>query len=148
MTGRIKRAYFWTINHTANRLTLRIARSGYGPLALVRHVGRKSGKTFETPILHGRAPEGFVAVLIYGTGVSWYRNLRAAGHGVVVRGVHEYEIDGVEPYPTEAGLRAFSLPIRVFLKTLRRSEFRLLHIAASTPGPAPGRAAGPAAAPV
>jgi deazaflavin-dependent oxidoreductase (nitroreductase family) len=129
--GRIKRAYFWTINHTINHLTLRIARSGHGPFVLVRHVGRKSGKTFETPILHARAPEGFVAVLVYGTGVSWYRNLRAAGHGVVVRGAHEYEIDGIERYPTEAGLRAFALPFRVFFKATRRSEFRLLHIAAA-----------------
>jgi len=132
MTGRMKRAYFWTINHTFNHLTLRIARSGFGPFVLVRHVGRKSGKTFETPILHARAPAGFVAVLVYGTEVSWYRNIRAAGRGVVVRGAREYEIDGIERYPTEAGLRAFALPLRLFLKVTRRSEFRLLHIAVST----------------
>ena len=141
MTGRFKRTYLWTINHTFNRLTLALARRGIGPLMLVRHVGRKSGRTFETPILHARVAGGFVAVLVYGTGVSWYRNLRAAGHGVVVRGRREYEIDGIEPYPTEAGLRAFALPIRLFLRTLRRSEFRLLRIATSAPTPsAPGTA--------
>ena len=131
MTGRFKRTYLWTINHTFNRLTLALARRGIGPLMLVRHVGRKSGRTFETPILHARTREGFVAVLMYGTEVSWYRNIRAAGRGVVVRGSHEYEIDGIERYPTEAGMRAFALPLRLFLKATRRSEFRLLHIAAS-----------------
>jgi deazaflavin-dependent oxidoreductase (nitroreductase family) len=132
MTGRIKRAYFWTINHSFNHLTLWMAHRRFGPFALVRHVGRKSGKTFETPILHARTREGFVAVLVYGTGVNWYRNLRAAGRGVVVRGAREYQIDRIEPYPTEAGLRAFALPLRLFLRASRRREFRLLHIAAST----------------
>ncbi len=131
-TGCIKRAYFWTIKHTFNHLTLRMARSGFGPFALVRHVGRKSGKTFETPILHARTRDGFVAVLVYGTEVSWYRNIRAAGRGVVVRGAREYEIDGIERYSSGAGRRAFSPPLRVFLTATRRNEFRLLHVAAST----------------
>jgi deazaflavin-dependent oxidoreductase (nitroreductase family) len=131
MTRRFKRAYFWTINHSFNHLTLWMAHRRFGPFALVRHVGRKSGKTFETPILHARTREGFVAVLIYGTEVSWYRNIRAAGRGVVVRGSHEYEIDGIERYPTEEGMRAFALPLRLFLRATRRTEFRLLHIAAS-----------------
>ena len=132
MTGRIRRAYFWTIKHSFNHVTLWMAHRRFGPFALVRHVGRKSGKTFETPILHARTREGFVAVLVYGTGVNWYRNLRAAGRGVVVRGAREYQIDRIEPYPTEAGLRAFALPLRLFLRATRRREFRLLHIAAST----------------
>lgn len=132
MTGRFRRAYFWTINHSANHVTLWMAHRRFGPFVLVRHVGRKSGTTFETPILHARTREGFVAVLVYGTGVNWYRNLRAAGGGVVARGAREYRIDRIEPYPTEAGLRAFALPLRLFLRATRRSEFRLLHIAAST----------------
>jgi hypothetical protein len=140
-TGRIERAYFWTIKHSFNHVTLWMARSGFGPYALVRHVGRKSGKTFETPILHARTREGFVAVLMYGTQVSWYRNIRAAGRGVVVRGAREYEIDGIERYPSGAGLRAFAFPLRVFLTATRRNEFRLLHVAASSPvrGDPPGR---------
>jgi F420H(2)-dependent quinone reductase len=140
-TGRIERAYFWTIKHSFNHVTLWMARSGFGPYALVRHVGRKSGKTFETPILHARTREGFVAVLMYGTQVSWYRNIRAAGHGVVVRGAREYEIDGIERYPSGAGLRAFAFPLRVFLRATRRREFRLLHVAASSQvrGDPPGR---------
>lgn len=140
-TGRFKRAYFWTIKHSFNHVTLWMAHRRFGPFALVRHVGRKSGKTFETPILHARSREGFVAVLMYGPEVSWYRNIRAAGRGVVVRGAREYTIDGIELYPTEAGLRAFALPLRMFLKATGRREFRLLHVAASAQvrGDPPGR---------
>ncbi|WP_254431398.1 hypothetical protein [Agromyces sp. Marseille-P2726] len=141
MAGRVKRAWLWTIKHSFNHLTLAMARSGFGPFALVRHVGRKSGTTFETPILHARTRTGLVAVLMYGTEASWYRNVRAAGRGVVLRGARTYQIDGIEKYPTKAGLRAFAFPIRVFLRATRRDEFRLMHIASATtsrragPGP-------------
>ena len=140
--GRIKRAWLWTIKHSFNHLTLAMARSGVGPFMLVRHVGRKSGRTFETPILHARVVDGFVAVLVYGPAVSWYRNLRAAGHGVVVRGRREYVIDRIEPFPTDAGLRAFALPLRVYLKAVNRTEFRLLHIGGIRRRGASGETAG------
>ena len=44
--GRFKQAWLWTIKHTFNHLTLAMARSGTGPLMIVRHVGRKSGRGF------------------------------------------------------------------------------------------------------
>ena len=67
--------------------------------------------------------------------MSWYRNLRAAGHGVVVRGRREFQIDRIEPFPTDAGLRAFGPLLRVYLKAVHRTEFRLLHIAGSSDRP-------------
>ena len=132
--GRFKQAWLTTIKHTFNHLTLAMARRGVGPFMLVRHVGRKRGRRFETPILHARIPAGFVAVLVYGTGVSWYRNLRAAGHGAVLRGRREYAIDRIEPFPTDAGLRAFGPLLRVYLQAVHRTEFRLLHIADGSAG--------------
>ena len=44
--GRIKQAWLTTIKHTFNHVTLAMARRGIGPLMLVRHVSRKSGRTF------------------------------------------------------------------------------------------------------
>jgi deazaflavin-dependent oxidoreductase (nitroreductase family) len=133
MTGRLKRAYLWTLKHTLNRLTLRLARRGRGPFVLVRHVGRKSGTVFETPILLARMPDGFIAELTYGPGVNWYRNIVAAGHCVIVAGRREYEVDRIEPYPAEAGIRAFGYPAAFVLRLLRRHEFRFLHIASERP---------------
>ena len=86
--GPFKRAWLWTIKHTLNPLTLRMARQGFGPFSLVRHTGRKSGNTFETPLILARVPDGFVAELTYGTAVSWYRNVVAAQrplHGHLAR---------------------------------------------------------------
>jgi deazaflavin-dependent oxidoreductase (nitroreductase family) len=126
---RVKQAWLWTIKHTLNRWTSASARSGRGPFALVRHVGRKSGKVFETPIVVAAAPGGFVAELTYGEDVNWYRNIVAAGGcELVVNGV-VHRVIAVEPYPRDAGLRAYGNPRALVLRLLRRHEFRLLRTA-------------------
>jgi len=131
MTSSIRSGFLWVLKNTLNRATLRAARSGHGPFSLVRHVGRKSGATYETPVILARRPDGFVAELTYGPQVNWYRNIVAAGHcEVVYKGV-EHHIDHIEPCSTEDGLKAFGNPRAVVLRLLRRHEFRLLHEAAS-----------------
>lgn len=94
---------------------------------MVRHVGRKSGRTFETPVILGEAADGFVAELTYGPGVNWYRNI-VAGGGEVLHRRHWYRIVAVDPYPADAGRRAFGRAPRVVLAILRRHEFRLLRV--------------------
>jgi hypothetical protein len=127
-----KRAFLWLLSHTLNPVALRAARSGRG-FALVRHQGRKSGRTYETPPILAPVGDGFVAELTYGTDVAWCRNVMAARHcRVVFKGV-EYEIDGIEPYPAEMGRRAFGFPGTLILRLLRRQEFRFLRIAESNP---------------
>ncbi|MBV9088620.1 MAG: hypothetical protein JO044_01745 [Mycobacteriaceae bacterium] len=76
---------------------------------------------------------GFVAELTYGTDVAWYRNVVAAGHGVLVFKGVEYAIAGIEPYPAEPGRRAFGFPAELILRLLRRQEFRFLRIAKDQP---------------
>jgi hypothetical protein len=126
----MRRAWLWFIKHTLNKLTSRAARTAHGPFSLVRHVGRKSGRTFETPIIVAPVPEGFVCELTYGEDVDWYRNIAAAGGCVLVVNGVEHEIVGVEPYGTDAGLRAFGGARAALLRLLRRHDFRLLRTAA------------------
>ena len=133
--GRVARAWFRVLNATLNPVTVRLARSGLGPLSLIRHTGRRSGRTYETPILLARDGPDFVAELTYGPGVDWYRNVVAAGGCVVVHGGTEHRIAGVEPYPAAAGLAAFGRPASVVLRLLRRREFRLLRTAGTDPAP-------------
>jgi hypothetical protein len=49
--------------HITNRITRRFARFSRGPFALVRHVGRRSGKPYETPIMVEPTADGFVIAL-------------------------------------------------------------------------------------
>jgi deazaflavin-dependent oxidoreductase (nitroreductase family) len=53
------------------------------PLAVVHHVGRKSGRRYQTPVLAFPTPEGFVTPLPYGTDTDWCLNWLEAGEGVV-----------------------------------------------------------------
>ena len=122
----VRERFLWVLKHTLNRLTSRLARAGLGPFSLIRHVGRSSGRTYETPVILALVPEGFIAELTYGTRVNWYRNIVAAGGCVVVRGPREYRVIGIEPCSAEEGRRAFPAPARLVLSALQREEFRLL----------------------
>ena len=124
--GRLRNAWLSLIKNTLNKRTSALARSGRGPFSLVIHVGRRSGKQFETPIMVASVPEGFVAELTYGENVNWYRNIVAAGGcRLVVHGI-EHTVIAVEPYPTDLGRRAFGFSARFVLQLLRRRDFRLL----------------------
>jgi len=69
------------VKHFINPVLRNLTRGSRGPFALLRHVGRRSGKTYETPIMVFRARDGFIIVLTYGPQVDWLRNLQAAGQG-------------------------------------------------------------------
>lgn len=118
------------LKNTLNRFTLRLARAGIGPFSLLRHTGRRSGSTFETPLILAETSSGdLVAELTYGVDVNWYRNLMAGGPATAVRGTREWRIVGVEPLDAEAGLRAFGDPAAWILRLLHKREFRLLRVA-------------------
>ncbi|MFE7223513.1 nitroreductase family deazaflavin-dependent oxidoreductase [Nocardioides sp. NPDC057577] len=125
----MRRRWLWLLKNSLNRVTSRVARSGHGPFSLVRHVGRKSGKTYETPIMVARVPEGFIAELTYGEDVNWYRNIVAAGGCELLVDGHWHQVSAIEPYPSEAGRNAFGYPAKLVLQVLRRHEFRLLRTA-------------------
>jgi deazaflavin-dependent oxidoreductase (nitroreductase family) len=128
METNLRQRYLWTLKHTLNRLTTRIARSRHGPFALVRHVGRRSGRQYETPVILARVPEGFVAELTYGPDVDWYKNVTAAGHCTVLHHGREYEVDRISNYPADQGRAAFPAPARLILTLAGREEFRLLSV--------------------
>jgi deazaflavin-dependent oxidoreductase (nitroreductase family) len=51
------------------------------PLAVVHHVGRKSGHDHRTPVLAFSLASGILTPLPYGTDTDWVLNLLAAGGG-------------------------------------------------------------------
>jgi len=57
---------------------------GFG---VVTHVGRRSGRAYETPVNVFRRPDGFVVALTYGRDADWLRNVvAAAGCELTTRG--------------------------------------------------------------
>ncbi|HEY4268898.1 MAG TPA: nitroreductase family deazaflavin-dependent oxidoreductase [Galbitalea sp.] len=111
------------LKHTLNPLTLRMARRGVGPFSLVRHVGRRSGRTYETPIIIQPTPGGFMIELTYGDKVDWYRNVIAAGGCVLRYKGTDHVVTSIEPVDTATGLSAFTPSQRRLLTVLHRSHF-------------------------
>ncbi|MEI7643708.1 MAG: nitroreductase family deazaflavin-dependent oxidoreductase [Chloroflexales bacterium] len=123
---RIRRAWLTLIKNTLNPLTRRFARSSVGPFSLIRHVGRRSGKTYETPLIVAPIPGGFMIELTYGPNVDWYKNIVAAGGCTVVRRGQAYVIGQIARVDTATGLAAFPPSQRFVLRLFRRTHFEQL----------------------
>ena len=63
---------------------------------VVRHVGRKSGRPYETPIGPFPTDYGFDIALPYGSSPDWLKNVVAAGSAVIVHEGVAYSIDQPE----------------------------------------------------
>src|SRR5262249_35967199 len=109
--------------YVTNRVLRGLAHLPRGPFALVRHVGRRSGKPYETEIMVFATGDGFVIALTYGPNVDWYRNLMAAGGGTVLWQRKQYAVGKPEPIAAKAALPFFPLPIRLVLSRTGLHDF-------------------------
>src|SRR5262247_2222753 len=62
-----------------NPLVIRTLAGRVGPYAVVRHVGRRSGRAYATPAWAASRGDDVLIALILGTETDWCRNVRAAG---------------------------------------------------------------------
>jgi len=96
------------------------------PLAVIHHVGRKSGRKYRSPVLAFRSTRGFVVPMTYGRDVDWGRNIVKARGCELVRSGHRYVlhnpriVDGSEAYvhlpiAVRSAIRAADLPGFVLL---------------------------------
>lgn len=99
---------------------------GRRPFGVIHHVGRSSGRRYQTVIFVFPAPEGFVVVLTYGSSADWVKNVIAAGRA-------ELEYRGstsamVDPTLTSRKEAVLYLPrvIRVAVVAMRIGEFLML----------------------
>jgi deazaflavin-dependent oxidoreductase (nitroreductase family) len=103
-----------------NPAMMRLAGRRHWYAAVIRHVGRRSGKSYATPVVAERIEGGFLVPLPYGTGVDWLRNVLATGRATVVAGGRTYEV--VAPEVLDA---AAALPL---VAPARRRAWRLFRI--------------------
>jgi deazaflavin-dependent oxidoreductase (nitroreductase family) len=60
---------------------------------VVKHIGRKSGRPYETPVIAHAVGDGFIIALPYGDDVDWCRNILAADGCTITRGGVEHRVD-------------------------------------------------------
>ena len=106
-----------------NRVTLRFAGSPHSPISVIRHVGRRSGRLYATPVIMEPLADTFVLALTYGTAVDWYQNVLAAGRCVLVWHGKEYAVESPGPLDAKTALPAFPLPLRYILQIMGTRDF-------------------------
>jgi deazaflavin-dependent oxidoreductase (nitroreductase family) len=67
-----------------NPRVMRTAGTAETQTSVIAHVGRKSGRMYETPIDIIESPTGLLIALPYGTRADWLRNVLEAGSATVV----------------------------------------------------------------
>jgi deazaflavin-dependent oxidoreductase (nitroreductase family) len=99
-----------------NALVLPTAGRQISPYAVLRHTGRRSGRTYLTPVGAYQFEDGFVIGLTYGPTVDWCRNVLASDHTVLRWRGKDYAVERPELIRIDPHvLRAFPLPFRPIL---------------------------------
>jgi deazaflavin-dependent oxidoreductase (nitroreductase family) len=93
-----------------NPATLPFAGRRWSLFAVVRHVGRRSGRTYATPVVAAATREGFLIPLPYGENIDWLRNVLAAGGCTIDWRGESYEV--TEPQIVDSSTALSALPTR------------------------------------
>lgn len=89
-------------------------------MAVLEHVGRKSGKRYRTPLIVFGTADGIAVLLTYGPDRDWLKNVRAAGTAGLLRHGHRSTVghDRVmtkqAAAPSITGLGRFVFPVLPF----------------------------------
>ncbi len=90
-------------------LALRSAGQEGSNTSVVRHVGRRSGRPYETPVIAVQHDDSFLIALPYGTRTDWLKNVLDKGTATIVTTGHTYQVDRPEVVPM-AGATAYFRP--------------------------------------
>lgn len=98
---------------------------GFGVL---RHTGRKSGRTYETPLNVWRKGDELVVALTYGSDVDWLKNARESESSEIVMEGRTANVGRPVDLTPSEGLRAVSPSVRLILALLDVEEFVAFHV--------------------
>src|SRR5215469_15716322 len=80
-------------------LALRSAGKEGSGTSVVRHVGRRTGRTYETPVIAVQHDASILIALPYGKRTDWLQNVLHNGSATIVANGHYYEVDRPEVIP-------------------------------------------------
>jgi deazaflavin-dependent oxidoreductase (nitroreductase family) len=103
-----------------NPLQMRSAGTLGAHASVIRHRGRTTGRTYETPVWAARTEDGFVIAIVYGSRTDWLKNVLASGAAAIVHQGDTYPVDRPEIVPMESArpyfpsrTRRIQRPVRV-----------------------------------
>jgi deazaflavin-dependent oxidoreductase (nitroreductase family) len=127
VTNRIQGVYAWLLP----------------PWAVILHRGRRSGRSYRTPLFAFRRDRTLVIALLYGQESDWLRNLRAGG-GHVIRAGRTFTVRPPEVIETSGAgrlLTRLSPPERAYCRLAE--TLAILELAEQLPGFGPRRVSEP-----
>lgn len=96
-----------TLTHATRPLAMRSAGKAGSKTAVIRHVGRRSGARYETPVVTAKHDDRFLIALPYGDRTDWMHNVLRAGTATLVANGQTYEVDQPEIVPMAEATRFF-----------------------------------------
>jgi deazaflavin-dependent oxidoreductase (nitroreductase family) len=80
-------------------LALRSAGKEGSNTSVIRHVGRRSGRLYETPVIAAQHDDSFLIALPYGQRTDWLKNVLSKGSAAIMTNGHTYEVGEPEVIP-------------------------------------------------
>jgi hypothetical protein len=106
--GFVQGPIIWLGKRWFNKVGLRTAGQPGAASGVVRHRGRTSGRTYDTPVAVIATERGFLIALPYGLRSNWLRNVLANGEAVVVHEGREHQVDSPVIVPMRTVETAFA----------------------------------------
>jgi deazaflavin-dependent oxidoreductase (nitroreductase family) len=106
-----------------NPVILTFAGSPHSPISIIRHIGRRSGTLYSTPVIVEPLSDGFMFALPYGIKVDWYRNLQAAGRGTVMWHGKEYQVEKPQILFPQTDTPALPFALRLIVRIVGEKHF-------------------------
>ena len=122
------------VRHVVRRINKRVTNpllrglAGHGWFVELEHVGRRSGRTFRTPLMAFRDGPTVTIALTYGPDVDWLRNVRAAGGARMHVGSRLVTLGAPETLTEWDGLSRMPSPVRQMLPVLGCHDFVALPV--------------------
>ena len=92
---------------TMRPLAMKSAGKDGSTTSVVRHVGRRSGRNYSTPVIAVRHDDAFLIALPYGPRTDWLKNVLDKGAATIVANGHTYEVDRPEVIPMAEATKYF-----------------------------------------
>jgi deazaflavin-dependent oxidoreductase (nitroreductase family) len=96
-----------SLTRATRPLALRSAGKQGSNTSVIRHVGRRSGRRYQTPVVVAQHDDSFLIALPYGERTDWLKNVLAAGSAAIVTNGHTYEVDRPEVIPMKEATAYF-----------------------------------------
>jgi deazaflavin-dependent oxidoreductase (nitroreductase family) len=101
---------------------------GFG---ILKHLGRKSGRVYRTPVNVFRASNGFIIALTYGSQSEWVKNVFATGGCELRTRGKRYELSAPKVV-RDSTRKRFPFPVRLVLRTVGANEYMELSKSSAT----------------